>query len=100
MIADNAIVGGDIQTIINGKNTTYQNCKINYWYVGVGTSEDSEGSVFSSYLAMLQGVNGLQEGSDLSAGDNCAFVYCNKTAHNYATWITCLYNCMQVFFKA
>lgn len=88
--------------IIEAKNTVYKDCDINYWYVGLGTVENDKvypGDPFGTYRAVKSGV-GLQSGSDLNAGDNCEFVYCNKTGHNYATWITCLYNCMQVFFRA
>ena len=92
------------QQIANAANTTYKNDKIGYWYVGLGTIEkdgmDYPGDPLGCYRTMLAGINGLQSGSDLSAGDNCQFVKCNNTGHNYQSWITALYNSMMVFFQA
>ena len=81
----------------------FEDCKIGYWYACLGTSETSStyyGDPFGTYRALLENFSGLQSGSDLAAGDNCQYMLCNNTAHNYTTWITGLYNCMQVFFKA
>lgn len=92
------------QQIANAANTTYKNDKIGYWYVGLGTIEkdgmDYPGDPLGCYRTMLAGIDGLQSGSDLSAGDNCQFVKCNNTGHNYQSWITALYNSMMVFFQA
>ena len=81
----------------------FEDCKIGYWYACLGTSETSStyyGDPFGTYRALLENFSGLQPGSDIAAGDNCQYMLCNNTAHNYTTWITGLYNCMQVFFKA
>ena len=91
------------QAIVTAANTTYKEDKIGYWYVGLGTSENNTvypGDPFGCYRTMMNGIDGLQSGSDLAAGDNCEFVQCNKTGHNYQSWITALYNSLQVFFKA
>lgn len=90
------------EAIAEAKNTDYADYDINYWYVSLGTSETTSvypGDPFGDYRAMVSAL-GLQSGSDLSAGDNCQYVVCNNTGHNYPTWITSLYNSMLVFFKA
>ena len=81
----------------------FEDCKIGYWYACLGSSETPAtyyGDPFGTYLKVLQNFEGLQPGSDLDAGDNCQYMLCNGTAHNYQTWITALYNSLQVFFKA
>lgn len=88
----------DTTKVINLKNTEYSNFDIKYWYCTFGTFEYKDYQ-FSTYLRFVNEVKGLQHGSDIKAGDNCEFVLCNKTAHNYATWITALYNSMLVFFQ-
>ena len=91
------------EALAETKNTEFADYDIHYWYVSLGTSETNmvyPGDPFGDYRAMLGAVEGLQSGSDLSAGDNCQYMVCNKTGHNYPSWITSLYNCMQVFFKA
>jgi endo-1,4-beta-xylanase len=87
------------QELINNKNTVYKDYDIKYWYVTFGTSEYKEQSI-DTYLKFVNNVKGLKMGSDIKNGENTMFMLCNKTAHNYATWITALYNSMLVFFKA
>ena len=89
--------------LVETKNTTFADYDINYWYVSLGTSETNQvypGDPIGDFTTMVQGIEGLQPGSDIAAGDNCMYMVCNKTGHNYTSWITSLYNCMQVFFKA
>ena len=89
----------DADEIIEQKNNgIFKDYDINYWFVGVGTSEGPE-SHLEVYLKYKNGVNGFRSGSDIKNGDNCEFCVTNNTAHNYATWITDLYNCMLVFFQ-
>ena len=89
----------DADEIIEQKNNgIFKDYDINYWFVGVGTSEGPE-SHLEVYLKYKNEVNGFQSGSDIKSGDNCEFCVTNNTAHNYATWITDLYNCMLVFFQ-
>lgn len=89
----------DADEIIEQKNNgAFKDYDINYWFVGVGTSESPE-SHLEVYLKYKNGVNGFRSGSDIKNGDNCEFCVTNNTAHNYATWITDLYNCMLVFFQ-
>lgn len=91
----------DAGKIVEAKNSTYKDCTINYYYATVGTMETKgtyPGDPFGTYCMIKDGVK-LQPGSDIKNGDNCEYMLCNKTAHNYATWITALYNCMQVFFQ-
>ena len=80
------------------KNGKFADYNINYWFVGAGTSEQPE-VFFGFYHKFLTQVNGLVPGSDIKNGDNCEFCVTNNTAHNYATWITDLYNSMLVFFQ-
>ena len=82
--------------ILNSYNTNYSDYPINYWFVTCGSSEYNENSL-TPYLALKDGLN-MQSGSDIANGDNCEFIVVNGTAHNYATWITGLYNLLQVFF--
>lgn len=90
----------DADEIIEQKNNgIFKDYDINYWFVGVGTSEGVDGTL-EVYLKYKNEVNGFQSGSDVANGDNCELCVTNNTAHNYATWITNLYNSMLVFFKA
>ena len=89
----------DADEIIEQKNNgIFKDYNINYWFVGVGTSENPE-SHLEVYLKYKNEVNGFVSGSDIKNGDNCEFCVTNNTAHNYATWITDLYNSMLVFFQ-
>lgn len=94
--------GGNADQLVTSKNSTYKDCTINYYYATVGTLEgkgDYPGDPFGTYRTLKAGIKELQSGSDIKNGDNCEYMLCNKTGHNYATWITALYNCMQVFFQ-
>lgn len=93
----------EAQAIAEAANTTYKDDAIGFWYVGLGSAETNTtypGDPFGCYRTLLSGIDRLQSGSDLSAGDNCQFVKCNGTGHNYSSWITALYNSMMVFFQA
>ena len=93
----------EAEAIAEAANTEYKDDEIGYWYVGLGSAENKTtypGDPFGSYRTLLSGIDRLQSGSDLSAGDNCQFVTCDGTGHNYSSWITALYNSMKVFFKA
>lgn len=71
---------------------------VNYMFISCGSQEGPE----RQDANMLKVKNGLgwKEGSDIKGGDKIEFLQVNGTAHNYATWITNLYNLMLVFFKA
>jgi len=69
---------------------------INYWYVTQG-SEEGLGELEN--MIKLRDLYGFQDGCDIANGDTCAYMTVNGGAHNYATWITALYNMMHVFFK-
>lgn len=83
--------GAGSQGIVDNYKEKFSSLPLKYWYVGYGSTEDYAG-VMKNYVAMRDGL-GLQQGK------TCDFVLSNKTGHNYATWITCLYNSLQVFFK-
>ncbi|MBO7364803.1 MAG: hypothetical protein J6U26_05695 [Lachnospiraceae bacterium] len=85
------------ESLINKVKSEYSQYKINFWYVTAGSGEGGEEGI-NTFLTFRDGL-GLQDGSDIKAGDNCAYMLVNGTAHNYATWITALYNSMRVFFK-
>ncbi len=87
-----------LDEVIETKNTEFKDYNLNYWFVGAGTSEEPE-TFFDIYVRFRKEVNGLTPGSDIKNGDNCEFCVTNGTAHNYATWITDLYNSMLVFFQ-
>lgn len=100
-------VGGEtIDELIEAKNTEYADCDINYWYVAIGATEANKnpqeypGDPFGTYISFIQGVDGLNPGSDIANGDNCEYVTISRGGHNYANWITCLYNCLLVFFQS
>lgn len=88
----------DVDTMINTINTEYKDYPVNYWYFSCGSSE-YDVSTLDFFVKFRDALN-LQDGSDVANGDSCAFMLVNGTAHNYATWITCLYNSLHVFFKA
>ena len=96
------VTEAEIDALVEGAKS-FGSYKVGYWYACLGTSENSTtyyGDPLGTYRALLKSFPNLQSGSDLAAGDNCQYMLCNNTAHNYTTWITGLYNCMQVFFKA
>ena len=96
------VTKAEIDALVEGAKS-FGSYKVGYWYACLGTSENSTtyyGDPLGTYRALLKSFPNLQSGSDLAAGDNCQYMLCNNTAHNYTTWITGLYNCMQVFFKA
>ena len=84
--------------IADGLSTgKFKDTKLKYWYAGVGSLEDENtypGDPFNAFRIIVSKVDYLKQ------GENCMFMLTNKTGHNYATWITCLYNCIQKFFKA
>ncbi len=71
---------------------------INYFFVSCGSTENPEGG--TQNVIDAKAALGLKDGSDIAGGDKIAFVSINGTGHNYATWITDLWNEMLVFFKA
>ncbi len=88
--------------IVERRNTVYKDLDVKYWLAGVGSTETNTsypGDPFGSYRVLIGGMQGMQQGSDLSAGDNCDFIQVAGTAHNYATWITLLYDSLLVFFQ-
>lgn len=70
---------------------------IKYIFVSCGDEEDVVTDIEDT-LRLKNGL-GLQQGSDINAGDQIEFIQVNKSAHNYQTWITCLYNELLVFYK-
>lgn len=94
---DNQVIAADAQKYI-AENP------VKYHYACCGTQEgkgaNSLDGMLDSFLAMQNTTAGKTFGDDIAAGENSMFMMVNMTGHNYATWITALYNCMQVFFKA
>lgn len=89
--------GGDFVDVYNEQyKGTYD---VNYWFFGFGSTEKStHDEQLQAYLTIKAGL-GLKSGSDIQNGDRCEWIFTNGTAHNYATWITSLYNILTVFFK-
>ena len=77
-------------------NTDFKDYKINYWYSTFGTMEYKD--AYLDEYVYFRDLLGLKEGTDRSNNENSCFLTVTKTAHNYATWITALYNCLQLFF--
>lgn len=70
---------------------------INYFFISSGSSENPEST--AEGMLKVKAALGLKEGSDIKGGDKIVYIVVNGTAHNYATWITNLWNLMLVFFK-
>ena len=89
--------GGEFVDVFNEKyKGTYD---VNYWYFGFGSTEQStHDAQLQAYLTIKAGL-GLKSGSDIKNGERCEWIFTNGTAHNYATWITSVYNLLTVFFK-
>lgn len=80
--------------LIKQNEATYP---VHYMLLSCGSQEDVAGN--DAKCLELKRELGWSEGSDIKNGDRVEFIQVNGTAHNYATWITNLYNCMLVFFK-
>lgn len=86
------------QNFIDRYNAEYKGkYDIKYMFVSCGEQEDVTGDI-EDMLKLKNGL-GLRQGSDIKNGDQVEFVYIEKSAHNYSTWITDLYNELLVFFK-
>lgn len=79
---------------IKAKKDTYP---VKYILVSCGSQEGPEKS--DAAVLGVRDQLGWTDGSDISNGDQIAYIQVNGTAHNYATWITNLYNFMLVAFK-
>ncbi|MBR2070801.1 MAG: hypothetical protein IJ981_05170 [Clostridia bacterium] len=88
------IAGNTAWDNLVAKKDTYP---VGYIFISCGTEE---GPIEDDLQMMaLRDALGLKEGSDIANGDSICYVTVNGTAHNYATWITNLWNLMLVFFK-
>ena len=87
----------DVIKNMKDKATTYP---VNYIFMSCGSQEGPEGT--DGKMLEIRNEMGWQnnEGSDIANGDRIEFIQVNGTAHNYATWITNLFNFAQVAFKA
>ncbi|MBR2070062.1 MAG: hypothetical protein IJ981_01415 [Clostridia bacterium] len=70
---------------------------IKYMFISCGEQEDCLANIEDMNI-LIDGI-GLQQGSDISKGDQVDFIYIQDGAHNYGTWITNLYDELLVFFK-
>lgn len=91
------VPGKDAIANMKAKDSTYP---VNYLFISCGSQEGPQGADKS--MLGVRDEMGWQnnEGSDIAHGDRIEFIQVNGTAHNYATWITNLYNFAQVAFKA
>jgi len=89
--------GGPMGVDITTQADTLKQYPMNFWYVGEGT-DDSATTGLGNFIKWRD-LFGFSDGSDVAAGNNCAYMVVNGGGHNYTTWITCLFNIMQVFFK-
>ena len=81
---------------INAKADTYP-CR--YIFISCGSQEGPD-ECDAQMLDVRDQLGWTQnEGSDIANGDRICFIQVNGTAHNYATWITNLYNFALVAFK-
>lgn len=84
------------KTIGENLSANFEKSPIKYWFASVGTAETNTsypGDPFTAYRTVVANC------SQLKPGTNCAFMTTTNVGHNYAAWVTSLYNCMQVFFK-
>lgn len=91
------------KTIGENLSANWAAAPLKYWYAGVGSTETNTaypGDPFNAYRTVVANCSAFKAGSDLAAGNNCAFMLTTNTGHNYATWVTDLYNCLLVFFQA
>jgi len=70
---------------------------VNYVFVSSGSEEGPVGG--DAGMLKVRDNMGWSEGSDLAGGDKICYITVNGTAHNYATWITNLWNQNLIFFK-
>lgn len=68
-----------------------------YIYTSCGSMEQPE--LFAARLVESAQTLGFTAGSDIKNGDKIDYMSIFGTAHNYATWVTDLYNELLVFFK-
>jgi len=87
----------DVIKNMKDKATTYP---VRYLFMSCGSMEGPEGT--DAKMLEVRNEMGWQdkEGSDIANGDRIEFIQVNGTGHNYATWITNLFNFAQVAFKA
>lgn len=95
---ESAFTPGDAQ--INNMKAKATSYPVNYLFMSCGSMEGPEGT--DATMLKVRDAMGWQqnEGSDIAHGDRIEFIQVNGTGHNYATWITNLYNFAQVTFKA
>ena len=85
------------QEQINNIKAKEKDYPVRYVFVSCGSQEgpvDADKAVLK-----VRDELGWKDGSDIQGGDKIAFIQVNGTAHNYATWITNLYNFLLVSFK-
>ena len=78
------------------KQDTYP---VNFVFISTGTEESSTPQSLDARMLEVRDKMGWMDGTDLAGGDKICYMAVNGTAHNYATWITMLWNTMLVFFK-
>ncbi len=88
--------GLSVDTVINTLKNSDK--KIKYWFSGVGTVDEPHYEYLFNDFVKMKNELSFSEGSDISK-NNCEFVQVPKGGHNYAVWISCLYNSLKVFFK-
>ncbi len=67
---------------------------VNYWYNGTGDGDFAAENHLAFHNAVMENLSDL-----FTDGENYAMVVKNGGAHDYASWITDLYNSLLVFFK-
>lgn len=89
--------GADQINNMKDKAATYP---VNYLFMSCGSLEGPANT--DKTMLRVRNEMGWQdnEGSDVANGDRIEFIQVNGTGHNYATWITNLFNFAQVAFKA
>ena len=67
---------------------------VNYWYNGTGTADFAAEDHLNFHNQVMENMQ-----DEFTDGVNYAMVVKEEGAHDYANWITDLYNSLLVFFK-
>lgn len=90
----------NVYAVAESLNTMYCDYPILYWYNGNGALDSTCKDHERAYRIMLRLCSDkLNEGFDITLGQNCCFVEKWGKYHRYDSWIADLFNALHLFFK-